>query len=29
MAKHFNNFFNSVGTEIQDNITPTKNNFKN
>ena len=29
MAEHFNNFFNSVGKEIQDNIPPSKNNFKN
>ena len=29
MAEHFNNFFNSVGKGIQDNIPPSKNNFKN
>ena len=29
MAEHFNNFFTSVGKEIQDYIPPTKNNFKN
>ena len=29
MAEHFNNFFTSVGKEIQDNISRTKNNFKN
>ena len=29
MAKHFNNFFTSVGKEIQDNIPPTKSIFKN
>ena len=29
MAEGFNIFFFSVGKEIQDNIPPTKSNFKN
>ena len=28
MAEHFNNFFTSVGKEIQDNISPTKTILK-